>query len=179
MRQHVVRVLSERDRMLLRFIAKQYLVTLPHLAYLADRCPCTARWLRTRWQRAGLVDAGQLLVAGPARCANRARGAALGLPWKSVWPSYESVQTAATLVELRLATAARSPGAVASLKGSGQVLTKDCRRHKPALVGVDVACAIEPQRRGQGVTPYSLARADLRHPGKEKEHLRAQGDGLA
>ena len=50
-RQHGVRVLSERDRELLRFVAEQYLVTLPQLAYLANRCPRTARWLRTRWQR--------------------------------------------------------------------------------------------------------------------------------
>ena len=113
MRQHGVRVLSERDRMLLRFIAEQYLVTLPQLAYLADCCPRTARWLRTRWQRAGLIDAAPLLVEEPTVLwLTRCGLAALGLPWKSVRPSYGSVQTAATLVELRLAAAARSPGAV-------------------------------------------------------------------
>jgi len=37
--------------------------------------------------------------------------AALGLPWKSVRPSYASVHTAATLVELRLAARDRYPDA--------------------------------------------------------------------
>ena len=56
MRQHGVRALTDRDRELLRFIGEQYVVTLPQLAYLADCSQRTARWLRTRWQRAGLVD---------------------------------------------------------------------------------------------------------------------------
>ena len=104
MRQHGVRVLSERDRELLQFVAEQSLVTLPQLGYLADRCPRTARWLRTRWQRAGLVNAAPLLVDEPTVVWLTRRGlAALGLPWKSVRPSFGSVQTAASLVELRLA----------------------------------------------------------------------------
>ena len=65
MRQHGVRVLSERDLELLRFVGEQYLVTLPQLAYLAGRSERTARWLRTRWQRAGLIDAAKLLVDEP------------------------------------------------------------------------------------------------------------------
>ena len=110
--QHGVRVLSGRDRALLRFVGEQYLLTLPQLAYLADRCPRTARWLRTRWQRAGLVDAAPLLVDEPTVVWLTRRGlAALGLPWKSVRPSYASVQTAAALVELRLAARDRYPAA--------------------------------------------------------------------
>jgi hypothetical protein len=110
--QRGVRVLSERDRVLLRFVGEQYLVTLPQLAYLANRCPRTARWLRTRWQRAGLADAAPLLVDEPTVLWVTRRGlAALELPWKSVRPSYASVQTAATLVELRLAAQERYPHA--------------------------------------------------------------------
>jgi hypothetical protein len=110
--QQGVRVLGERDRVLLRFIAEQYLVTLPQVAYLANRCPRTARWLRTRWQRAGLIDAAKLLVDEPTVVWLTRRGlAALGLPWKSVRPSYASVQTAAALVELRLAARRRYPEA--------------------------------------------------------------------
>jgi hypothetical protein len=110
--QHGVRVLSGRDRALLRFVGEQYLLTLPQLAYLADRCPRTARWLRTRWQRAGLVDAAALLVDEPTVVWLTRRGlAALGLPWKSVRPSYASMQTAAALVELRLAARDRYPAA--------------------------------------------------------------------
>lgn len=112
MTQHGVRVLSGRDRELLRFVGEQYLVTLPQLAYLANRCPRTARWLRTRWQRAGLIDAAPLLVEQPTVVWLTRRGlAALSLPWKSVRPSYASVQTAATLVELRLAARERYPAA--------------------------------------------------------------------
>ena len=113
MTQHGVRVLSERDRELLRLIGEQYLVTLPQLGYLAGRCPRTARWLRTRWQRAGLVEAAPLLVEEPTIVWLTRRGlACVDLPWKAVRPSYHTVETAAALVELRLAAAAAYPSAV-------------------------------------------------------------------
>ena len=70
MRQHGVRVLSNRDRELLRFVGEQYLVTLPQLAHLAGRSDRTARWLRTRWQRAGLVEA----VTAAGRASRRSSG---------------------------------------------------------------------------------------------------------
>ncbi|HET7572663.1 MAG TPA: hypothetical protein VFJ77_08340 [Gaiellaceae bacterium] len=112
MKQHGVRVLSERDRELLRFVAEQYLVTLPQLAQLANRCPRTARWLRTRWQRAGLIDGAKLLVEEPSVIwLTRPGLAALGLDWKTVWPSYASIPVLATLVELRLAAQEQHPQA--------------------------------------------------------------------
>lgn len=112
MTQHGVRVLSERDRQLLRLIGEQYLVTLPQLAYLAGRSERTARWLRTRWQRAGLAHAGMLLVEEPTIVWLTRRGlACVNLPWKEVRPSYQTVETAAALVELRLAASAQYPGA--------------------------------------------------------------------
>jgi hypothetical protein len=110
--QHGVRVLSERDRELLRFVGEQYVVTLPQLAYLADRSERTARWLRTRWQRAGLVDAAKLLVDEQTVIwLTRPALAALGLPWKTVRPSYETVARAALTVEVRLAAAEWYPQA--------------------------------------------------------------------
>ena len=106
MRQHGVRVLSERDRELLRFVGEQYLVTLPQLAYLTGRSERTARWLRTRWQRAGLVDAAKLLLDEPSVVWLTRRGlAAAGLPWKAVRPSFDTVRRAALAVEIRLAVA--------------------------------------------------------------------------
>lgn len=112
MRQHGVRVLSERDRELLRFVGEQYLVTLPQLAYLAGRSQRTARWLRTRWQRAGLVDAAKLLLDEPSVVWLSRRGlAAVGLPWKALQPSYETVARAALAVEVRLAAAEWYPEA--------------------------------------------------------------------
>jgi hypothetical protein len=111
-RQHGVRVLSERDRELLRFVGEQYLVTLPQLSYLADRCPRTARWLRTRWQRAGLIDAAKLLMDEPTVIwLTRPGLAALGLGWKTVRPGYASIPTLAALVELRFAAETRYPDA--------------------------------------------------------------------
>ena len=112
MRQHGVRVLSPRDRELLRFIAEQYLVTLPQLVYLAGRSERTARWLRTRWQRAGLVDAGKLLLDEPTVLWLTRRGLnAVGLPWKALRPSYETVERAALAIEVRLAAAQQYPDA--------------------------------------------------------------------
>jgi hypothetical protein len=111
-RQHGVRVLSERDRELLQFVAEQYLVTLPQLAELANRCPRTARWLRTRWQRAGLVDGAKLLVDEPSAIwLTRPGLAALGLAWKTVRPGYASIPVLATMVELRLAAKEQYPDA--------------------------------------------------------------------
>ena len=110
MRQHGVRVLSRCDRELLRFVAEQYLVTLPQLAQLADRCPRTARWLRTRWQRAGLIDGAKLLVDEPSVIwLSRPGLAALGLPWKTVRPSYGNIPMLAVMVELRLAAQDQYP----------------------------------------------------------------------
>lgn len=112
MSQHGARRLSERDRELLRFVGEQYLVTLPQLAFLADRSERTARWLRTRWQRAGLIDAAKLLVDEPTVIwVTRPGLAALGLDWKTVQPSYASIPTLAVLVEVRLAAHEQYPHA--------------------------------------------------------------------
>lgn len=112
MRQHGVRVLSKRDRELLRFIGEQYLVTLPQLAYLTGRSERTARWLRTRWQRAGLVDAGKLLLDEPSVLWLTRRGLnTVGLDWKVLLPSYETVERAALAVGVRLAAAEQYPEA--------------------------------------------------------------------
>jgi hypothetical protein len=111
-RQHGVRVLSRRDQELLQFVAEQYLVTLPQLARLADRCPRTARWLRTRWQRAGLVDGAKLLVDEPSAIwLSRPGLAALGLTWKTVRPSHAGIPVLATMVEARLAAQDQYPHA--------------------------------------------------------------------
>lgn len=56
---------SHRDLKLLRFIGEQYAVTLPQLARLMDRSYHAARWLRSRWERAGWVKGRALLVGEP------------------------------------------------------------------------------------------------------------------
>lgn len=113
MRQQGGRVLSARDRRLLRLIGEQYLLTLPQLAYVAGRSQRTARWLRTRWQRAGLANAAPLLVGEPTFVWLTRRGlAVVGRPWKQVRPTYQNAERWALLVELRLAAADRYPAAL-------------------------------------------------------------------
>ena len=57
--------LTDRDFDVLQLIAEQLTITQPQLARLIGRTEHTARWLRTRWQRAGLVESRVLLVGEP------------------------------------------------------------------------------------------------------------------
>jgi len=109
MSQHGARVLSERDLQLLRFISEQYAVTLPQLAYMTGRAERTARWLRTRWERAGLIEGRQLVLGEPTFIHATTQGLrACGLPWKMVRPGFW-VPGPLTAVEVRLALEAQQP----------------------------------------------------------------------
>lgn len=57
--------LTDRDIDVLHLVAEQLAITQPQLARLIDRTEHTARWLRARWQRAGLVESRVLLVGEP------------------------------------------------------------------------------------------------------------------
>jgi hypothetical protein len=126
MRQHGVRLFSERDLRLLRFVGEQTVVSLPQLAYLSGRSERTARWLRTRWERAGLVEAGKFASAQPT--AVWATGAGLkqaGLPYHPARPDPGSAGRAMAAVEVRLAVEQEYPGARFV---SQRELTHRCRR---------------------------------------------------
>ena len=112
MRQQGVRVFSERDLRLLRFVGEQALLSLPQLAYLSGRSERTARWLRTRWERAGLVEARKFASVQPT--VVWATGAGLkqaGLPYHPVRPESTSAGRAMAAVEVRLAVEQEYPDA--------------------------------------------------------------------
>jgi hypothetical protein len=111
MRQHGARVLSTRDLQLLRLVGEQYAVTITQLAYLTGRSERTARWLRTRWERAGLAQGQKPLTYCPTIVW--ATGTALtqvGLPFRSFRPHAWLVERIGACLELRLACEKRYPG---------------------------------------------------------------------
>jgi hypothetical protein len=111
-RQHGARALSSRDLQLLRFIGEQTLVTIPQLAYLTRRSERTARWLRTRWERAGLAEGAKFLADGPTVVWTTGRGLRIaGLPFPPVRPDASILDRAAACVELRLAVERAHPSA--------------------------------------------------------------------
>ena len=56
---------TARDLALLRFTGEQFAVTVPQLARLMGRSEHAARWLRSRWERAGWARGRALLVGEP------------------------------------------------------------------------------------------------------------------
>ncbi len=74
---------AQRDLELLRVVGEQFAVTLPQLARLMGRSGHAARWLRSRWQRAGWVEGRALLVSEPVFVWLTRPGQRLaGLPYK-------------------------------------------------------------------------------------------------
>ena len=111
MTQKGVQLLSERDIRLLRLVCEQYLVSIPQLAYISGRSERTARWLRTRWERAGLVQGGQLFVGDSTFVWAGGQGLSLcGYRWKPVKPKLWA-RSAAAAVEVRLAVEEQYRGA--------------------------------------------------------------------
>jgi DNA-binding CsgD family transcriptional regulator len=56
---------SARDLELLRVVGEQYALSLPQLARLMDCSLHAARWLRSRWERAGWARGRAMLVGEP------------------------------------------------------------------------------------------------------------------
>jgi hypothetical protein len=56
---------TERDLELLHVVGEQYAVTLPQLARMMGCSSHAARWLRSRWERAGWARGRALLVGEP------------------------------------------------------------------------------------------------------------------
>jgi DNA-binding CsgD family transcriptional regulator len=76
---------SARDVELLRIVGEQYAVTLPQLARLMDCSSHAARWLRSRWERAGWARGRAVLVDEPVFVWLTRRGHGIaGLDY-SVW----------------------------------------------------------------------------------------------
>jgi len=104
---------SPRDLELLRFVGEQYAVTLPQLARLMGRSEHAARWLRSRWQRAGWADGRALLVGEPVFVWLTRRGLrAAGLSYRAWRPSPGGLAHVAAVSDVRIDLAERRPGAV-------------------------------------------------------------------
>lgn len=104
---------SARDLELLRFVGEQYAVTLPQLARLMGRSEHAARWLRSRWERAGWAQGQALLVGEPVFVWLTRRGLrAAGLPYRAWRPSPGGLAHVAAVNEVRIELAERRPAAV-------------------------------------------------------------------
>jgi hypothetical protein len=104
---------SARDLELLRLVGEQYAVSLPQLARLMGRSGHAARWLRSRWQRAGWARGAAMLVGEPVFVWLTSRGLrAAGLEFKPWRPNPGALAHIAAVNEVRLYVAERHPDAV-------------------------------------------------------------------
>ncbi len=108
----LVRV-SPRDLVLLAWIGEQYAVSLPQLAVLMGRSFHAARWLRSRWERAGWVRGRAELVGWPVFVWLTAEGSALaGGEFRTWKPRPARLAHVAAVNDVRLHIQTRAPGAV-------------------------------------------------------------------
>lgn len=103
---------SQRDIELLRIVGEQYAVTLPQLARLMDCSPHAARWLRSRWERAGWVRGRAVLVGEPVFVWLTRRGHGIAGIDYAVWrPNPGMLAHIAAVTDVRLHVQARHSGA--------------------------------------------------------------------
>lgn len=102
---------TQRDLELLHVIGEQYALTLAQLQRLTGGSIHAARWLRTRWQRAGWADGRPLLVGEPVFVWLTRRGHTLvGLDY-AVWrPNPGALAHIAAVTDVRLHVSERHPG---------------------------------------------------------------------
>ena len=103
---------SERDLELLGVVGEQYALSLPQLASLMGRSLHAARWLRSRWERAGWARGRAVLVGEPVfvwltRKGQRVAGSEFSLSR----PNPGALAHIAAVTEVRLWVAERHPGA--------------------------------------------------------------------
>ncbi len=103
---------SARDLELLRIVGEQYAVTLPQLARMMGCSSHAARWLRSRWERAGWAHGRALLVGAPVFVWLTRRGQSLAGIEYSVWrPNAGMLAHIAAVTDVRLHVLDRHPGA--------------------------------------------------------------------
>lgn len=103
---------SARDLELLRIVGEQYAVTLPQLARMMGCSAHAARWLRTRWERAGWARGRALLVGEPVFVWLTRRGHSLAGIDYAVWrPNAGMLAHIAAVTDVRLHVLDRHPGA--------------------------------------------------------------------
>lgn len=103
---------SQRDLDLLRVVGEQYAVTLPQLARLMGCSSHAARWLRSRWERAGWARGRALLVGEPVFVWLTRRGQSLAGIDYAVWrPNAGMLAHIAAVTDVRLHVLDRHQGA--------------------------------------------------------------------
>src|SRR5947209_2294347 len=103
---------SPRDLDLLRIVGEQYAVTLPQLARLMECSPHAARWLRSRWERAGWARGRALLVGEPVFVWLTRRGHGIADVDYALWrPNPGMLAHIAAVTDVRLDVRARHPAA--------------------------------------------------------------------
>ena len=143
---------SARDVELLRIVGEQYAVTLPQLARLMDCSPHAARWLRSRWERAGWARGRAMLVGEPVFVWLTRRGHGIAGIDYAVWrPNAGMLAHIAAVTDVRLDVMRRHPGALwvsereLHREISGE--TGGRQRHRPdglvVLGGREVAVEVE------------------------------------
>lgn len=103
---------SARDVELLRIVGEQYAVTLPQLARLMDCSSHAARWLRSRWERAGWARGRAMLVGEPVFVWLTRRGHGIAGIDYAVWrPNAGMLAHIAAVTDVRLDVLRRHPSA--------------------------------------------------------------------
>jgi hypothetical protein len=103
---------SGRDLELLSIVGEQYALSLPQLARLMGRSLHAARWLRSRWDRAGWARGRAVLVGQPVFVWLTRRGQRIAGSEYSLWrPNPGALAHIAAVTEVRLWIAQRHPHA--------------------------------------------------------------------
>jgi hypothetical protein len=101
-----------RDLELLGLVGEQYALSLPQLARLMGRSVHAARWLRSRWERAGWARGRAVLVGEPVFVWLTRKGQRVAGSEFSLWrPNPGALAHIAAVTEVRLWVAERHPGA--------------------------------------------------------------------
>ena len=135
-------VCSGRDLELLAIVGEQYALSLPQLARLMGRSLHAARWLRSRWERAGWAKGRAIVVGEPVFVWLTRRGQRLAGSEYPLWrPNPGALAHIAAVTEVRLWVAQRHSQAEwvceRELAREAQ-LTGTNGRHRPdALVILD------------------------------------------
>ena len=103
---------SGRDLELLSIVGEQYALSLPQLARLMGRSLHAARWLRSRWERAGWAQGRAVLVGEPVFVWLTRRGQRVCSSEHSLWrPNPGALAHIAAVTDVRLWVAQRHPRA--------------------------------------------------------------------
>jgi hypothetical protein len=103
---------SGRDLELLSIVGEQYALSLPQLARLMGRSLHAARWLRSRWERAGWAKGRAVLVGEPVFVWLTRRGQRMAGSEYSLWrPNPGALAHIAAVTDVRLWVAERHPRA--------------------------------------------------------------------